>query len=93
MSKPNWKDAPDWAIYLVQDGDLSWWWFENKPVYEEAFSVWDNVVEDTDGRHEEASRPDTPDTSDTLEKRPYKKYRGADLVAVPAACVRSRTVL
>lgn len=29
--KPDWKDAPEWAKWLAQDGDGKWVWFENKP--------------------------------------------------------------
>jgi len=28
---PSWKDAPEWANWLAQDEDGSWWWFEVKP--------------------------------------------------------------
>lgn len=31
-SHPRWKDAPDWANYLAQDGDGSWYWYEH-PIY------------------------------------------------------------
>ena len=29
--KPDWKDAPEWAKFLAQDKDGSWYWFEKKP--------------------------------------------------------------
>lgn len=29
--KPEWKDAPLWAMYLAQDADGEWYWFECEP--------------------------------------------------------------
>lgn len=31
MSKPDWKDAPDWANWLAQDADGEWFWWKAKP--------------------------------------------------------------
>lgn len=31
--KPDWKDAPEWANYLVMDPSGSWLWFENEPKF------------------------------------------------------------
>lgn len=31
MSKPEWRDAPEWANYIAMDEDGTWWWFENEP--------------------------------------------------------------
>lgn len=31
MNKPSWDDAPEWANFLVQDEDLTWWWFSEEP--------------------------------------------------------------
>lgn len=33
MSKPDWKDAPEWADWLAMDSDNAWFWHELKPVY------------------------------------------------------------
>lgn len=30
--KPDWKDAPDWAMWLAQDDDGEWGWFANEPI-------------------------------------------------------------
>ena len=30
-SGPSWDDAPEWARYLAQDKDGTWWWYEEKP--------------------------------------------------------------
>lgn len=32
MGKPDWEDAPDWAMWLAQDADGSWAWYQRKPV-------------------------------------------------------------
>ena len=29
--KPDWKDAPEWANYLVMDEDGWWQWTEERP--------------------------------------------------------------
>lgn len=29
--KPEWKDAPEWANWLAQDGNGDWVWFEYEP--------------------------------------------------------------
>lgn len=31
MSKPDWKDAPDWANWLACDHSGSWGWFAKRP--------------------------------------------------------------
>lgn len=30
--KPDWKYAPDWAKFLAQDEDGSWFWYEAEPI-------------------------------------------------------------
>lgn len=30
--KPDWKDAPEWALYLAQDDDGDWYWYARDPV-------------------------------------------------------------
>lgn len=38
--KPDWKDAPDWANYLCNIYNGSWFWEENAPkMYEGHFLV------------------------------------------------------
>ena len=34
MSKPDWKDAQEWAAWLAQNGSprFTWTWFEEKPA-------------------------------------------------------------
>lgn len=31
--KPDWKDAPEWANWLVMDFCGNWWWHEMEPRY------------------------------------------------------------
>ena len=31
MNKPDWKDAPEWAVWLAQDADGEWWWYQMRP--------------------------------------------------------------
>ena len=31
MSKPDWKDAPEWAQWLAMDINGDWWWYEGQP--------------------------------------------------------------
>ncbi len=40
MSKPDWKDAPEWANYLACDLCGIWFWYASKPeVYRWSFST------------------------------------------------------
>lgn len=61
--KPDWNDAPDGAMWLAQDGDSSWWWFAEKPGWDEEYQRWE-----TEGEIWEAA-PEVP-AMDTLESRP-----------------------
>jgi len=63
--KPDWKDAPEWANYLAQDADGTWWWYESQP----------SPI--SDGWSPGFSRPYKPydpprlnNWSSTMEKRP-----------------------
>jgi hypothetical protein len=29
--KPDWKDSPDWAVYLAMDSYGDWYWYDRKP--------------------------------------------------------------
>lgn len=31
--KPDWKDAPDWAMWLAQDTNGDWYWYEIEPTF------------------------------------------------------------
>lgn len=34
VDKPSWSEAPDWALWLAQDANGEWWWFDFPPVLE-----------------------------------------------------------
>ena len=36
MSKPDWKDAPEWAEWLAMDEGGGWYWYGYKPWLNEA---------------------------------------------------------
>lgn len=61
--KVNWDEAPEWANWVAQDEDGEWWWFEDKPNFDDTFwAVADGkceLVEDS-----------ALDWKTTLEKRP-----------------------
>jgi len=59
--KPDWRDAPEWAYYLAQDSDSSWYWYTDKP--ESADGCWVGVW---------FQRAEVPNTSwdKSLERRP-----------------------
>jgi hypothetical protein len=72
-SHPRWKDAPDWANYLAQDGDGTWYWYEH-PIYaHEDDDAWyeqegfDGRIDD-DGEGAERN----PDWRNTRHARPTK---------------------
>lgn len=71
MSKPNWKDARNWAGWLAQDGDGEWCFFEFEPFKHPNTSneVW---IEPTDAGRFEMGFSDDPNPlwHETLEKRP-----------------------
>ncbi len=31
MNRPDWKDAPEWAMWLSCDPSGNWFWHDNKP--------------------------------------------------------------
>ena len=34
MIRPDWNDAPEWANFVAQDHDNTWWWYEKEPEYD-----------------------------------------------------------
>ena len=72
-SHPRWKDAPDWANYLAQDGDGSWYWYEC-PIYVPEYNeTWCEQV-GFDGRVLKIgeSAECNPDWRNTRQARPTK---------------------
>lgn len=65
MSKPDWKDAPEWAQYLAQDYDGAWWWYEREPAVSYTMGYF---FAENGGEWEEASY--ASDWDSTLEQRP-----------------------
>lgn len=61
--KPDWNTAPEWATWLAQDEDGSWFWFEAKPAL--GTTMWGP----NGGQCELASSTDT-NWGTTLEPRP-----------------------
>lgn len=61
--KPDWKDAPVQANFIAQDGDGSWWWFADKPIWDDEYQRWE-----TEGEIWEAL--DLVPAEETLEPRP-----------------------
>lgn len=79
MSKPNWKDAPEWAQWLSMDGDGLWSWWQIKPEWDEEAKDWFISIDAPGAEHAEAEYVSgIPDESgidwdhafDTLEERP-----------------------
>lgn len=72
-SHPWWKDAPDWANYLAQDGDGSWYWYEH-PIYaREDYDAW-YEQHGFGGRIDDAgvAAERNPDWRNTRQARPTK---------------------
>lgn len=68
-TKPDWKDAPEWAEYLAMDEDGAWYWYEARPYHngeddEVEWKAWDG----TD--MQKAMARDTRSWRLTLETRP-----------------------
>lgn len=63
MSKPDWKDAPEWAQWVARDESGRWYWYQDEPVKELYF--W---VEGPNGGKVQAIKED--DWTRSLERRP-----------------------
>lgn len=65
--KPEWKDAPEWAMWLAQDGDGFWCWFQKKPYLPEGLRdwLWNNGTE-----YEIAGLDKAGEWRKSLERRP-----------------------
>lgn len=66
MSKPQWKDAPDWAMYLARDEDGTWGWYEEKPLPDNLLGAWEAESK----RWLDVPVIPEPEWDCTLEKRP-----------------------
>ncbi|GGU79506.1 hypothetical protein GCM10009504_40510 [Pseudomonas laurentiana] len=66
MSKPDWKDAPQWAEWLARDSFGEWYWFQAFPDCRQV--LW---LADYDTEHTLAGKSASGvDWKDSLEKRP-----------------------
>lgn len=74
MSKPHWKDAPDWANWLAMDDDGSWFWYQKKPRLTD-----DHCRFIETGGQNELAVMDRPNLNwrETLEPRPTQLPEGA----------------
>jgi hypothetical protein len=65
MSKPDWKDAPEWANYLAMDRDGTWCWHEKYMTPQSG--MW---MSESRGKVAIAAEPDDA-WRETLEERPH----------------------
>lgn len=63
--KPDWDDAPEWAEWLAQDADGSWWWYESQP--QQGSDEWSPMLSRFYKPHDAIK---TIDWKNTMEKRP-----------------------
>lgn len=40
VRKPEWSEAPEWAMWLAQDFDGAWWWYANEPQVSDTGHNW-----------------------------------------------------
>lgn len=62
-SRPSWEDAPDWARWLAQDEDGSWWWYGDEPHLALSIGEWRSAALSSTASH-------VPNWRETLEERP-----------------------
>ena len=61
--KPNWKDAPEWADWLAQAEDKTWYWYEYEPKPNFYRGLWQ-------AHHAGARQSAELDWENSLEQRP-----------------------
>lgn len=76
MSKPDWKDAPEWAQWLAQDSCGAWWWFKRKP--EPQFRGHDGVWFSSCQEYAGGGNEYCTGWLGTLERRPSDRSYTAD---------------
>ena len=62
--KPNWRDAPVWALFLAQDGDGYWYWHETDPWINHSTRTWESI-----GIQKKAGHSPPHDWKNTLEAK------------------------
>lgn len=40
MNNPDWKDAPQWARFAAMEKNAGWYWYENRPTWNESRGTW-----------------------------------------------------
>lgn len=63
--KPDWDEAPEWAMFCAQDEDGGWWWYECHP--DRKTCVW---TAERVGGHVESARVYAPNWKESLQERP-----------------------
>lgn len=63
--KPSWNDAPEWANWLAMDEGGDWFWYEQKPYWNQIRRSW---VDSNSGRI--ASAYISFDADKSLDPRP-----------------------
>lgn len=68
MNKPDWNDAPEWAMWLAQDSypDGMWVWFEEEPTFIDGGWIQDAGTDWLQTEHEATEQH----AENTLEPRP-----------------------
>jgi len=71
MRKPEWKDAPDWAMFLAQDKDGWWSWWNISPLVCERGECWNQGKPMENYKYEDiCASLVVRDWKETLEPRP-----------------------
>lgn len=65
MSKPDWKDAPEWAEFVAQDQSGAWYWYEFEP-----YMLSDQWHEPSDEGRLIQATISGDDWTETLDRRP-----------------------
>ena len=65
MSKPEWKDLPEWADYMAQDEGGEWWCYSSKP--ELRTTEWDVLPGDS-----RRKRLSVTNWKESLQERPQE---------------------
>ena len=68
--KPDWKDAPEWAGWLVMDGDRYWFWHEHKPEFMPADGLHYDWWRQPNGGRTQIAQPAVVSAIDSQESRP-----------------------
>ena len=71
MTKPEWKDAPEWANWLAQDRDGWWSWWNVAPLACERGECWNQGKPMEDWEYLDIHVSEVfGDWQDNLEERP-----------------------